>query len=97
MIIKIYDYSNKATELVIPDDKEITQIYVTVLSGDETGFFVFKDGSSLSFDASNSRIMTFFDGDYIVEGENIKRWIDFNPEDDGLTWSYSRQSMIDRF
>lgn len=56
MIIKIYDYENKPTEIVIPDDKEISAIFVVVLSGDETGIVMFTDGTSIRFDASDCRI-----------------------------------------
>lgn len=84
----IYDYADNKTEIVLPD-KEILRIYVSVISGDETGNVEFTDGSLLYFDASNSRYMSFYDGSYIVEGENIEKWLNFKPSNT-TTVSYER-------
>ena len=94
MNIKIYDYHNKKTDVLVPDDKAILGIYVHIVSGDETGFILFDDCSRLCFDASNCRIMGYDDGDYFVEGDNIKRWIDFNSWGDCFKKSYHRQRVF---
>lgn len=91
MTIKIYDWQDKSSKIVIPDDKVISSIYVCVLSGDETGFIHFTDGSSLSFDASDCRITGYYDGDYIVKGDDIQKWIDFDFSKCHSTKSYYRQ------
>lgn len=81
MIIKVYDYGDRAKEITLPD-KEISLICVTILSGDETGFVRFADGETVWFDAiagRDMRLHTFYDGQYIVDGENIQKWIDFKP------------------
>lgn len=93
MIITIYDYDSAKKEITLPD-KEISQIVVTVLSGDETGFVEFTDGTRIEFDASDERIANYYDGTYIVKGENIKKWIDFKPSDERTT-SYERQDEFD--
>ena len=92
MIIKIYDYENKPTEIVIPDDKEISAIFVTILSGDEVGIVVFTDGTLIRFDASVCRLQSFYDGSYVVTGEDIPKWLSY--ESDRII-SYSRQDEFD--
>ena len=93
MIITIYDYSDKKKEVVLPD-KEISKIYVSVISGDETGNVEFTDGSSIYFDASDSRFTHYYDGEYVVEGDNIEKWINFVPSGQ-ITASYERQEEFD--
>lgn len=91
MIVKIYDYANEPTEITVPDDKVISEIFVHILSGDETGYIEFTDGTHIDFDASNSRIMGFEDGCYTVTGENIQKWIDFDVDECDGTISYARE------
>lgn len=88
MTIHIYDYDNNAVKIEIPD-KPIKCIDITVLSGDETGTIRFEDGTRLDFDASDDRCMSFYDGSYFVEGDDIRRWLAFRPPA-GRTASYAR-------
>ncbi len=97
MIMKIYDYDNKITEIELPDDKQIDAIFVSIVSGDETGFVYFTDGSSIKFEASDSRLFGYDDGGYIVKGDNIQRWLDWEPNGDDHTYSYSRQRVFDKY
>lgn len=91
----IYDYDDRPVEIELPN-KPIAAIYVTVLSGDETGFVVFKDGQVVYFDASNFRNWVFYDGSYVVTEENVQTWMSFKPPK-GRTASYERQSLFDVF
>ena len=93
MTITIYDYDNRPLKVKLPD-KKIKYISVTVLSGDETGLIYFEDNSRIRFDASNCRIMSCYGGNYIVSGENIEKWINFN-DWDGFTKSYRRQEVFE--
>lgn len=93
MIITIYDYDNKETKITLPD-KNIKEIYVHVLSGDETGYVRFEDDSRIDFDASDCRIVGYDDGKYFVTGKDIQKWINFKPPHYG-TNSYRRQSLFD--
>ena len=95
MAIKIYDYANHVTEIAIPDDKVISSIYVNILSGDETGIIVFTDGSHIRFDASDFRFTSFYDGNYVVCGENIQKWIEFDFRDCDLKKSHYRRSVFE--
>lgn len=92
MIMTIYDYDNTAVEVELLD-KPIAEIYVCILSGDETGNVTFEDGENISFDASSGRIWDFYDGSYRVRGDVIREWIDFKPTD-GETASYERIEMF---
>ena len=89
MIITIYDYSDKKKEITLPD-KEISRIFVAIFSGDETGHVEFVDGTTMYFDASTSRFMSFYDGQYVVEGKNIEKWINFVPSGQ-ISAAYERQ------
>lgn len=91
----IYDFDNKAVDIKLPE-KQIASINVSVVSGDETGNVVFKDGETISFDASDCRLMDFYDGSYSVTGENIQKWLDFKPSGK-RTASYERQDLFSGF
>lgn len=91
MTIKVYDYDNKAKEINLPD-KKIISIYVHILSGDETGMIVFEDGDVITFDASDFRLVGYDDGSYVVNGDKIEEWINFQPT--GGTVSYKRQEIF---
>lgn len=78
MVIKVYDYINRAVDIVVPDDKEIVKICVYICSGDETGSIHLSDGTKIDFDACCCRGENLNGGFYIVKGEDIKRWINFD-------------------
>lgn len=87
----VYDYSNVPVEVNLPN-KPVFAIFVRILSGDETGTVVFEDGTDMYFDASNHRIYSFFDGDYVVHKSKIQEWLAFAPSP-GETASYERGRM----
>lgn len=93
MILTIYDYNNDTKEITLPE-KEVVEIHISILSGDETGFIKFVDGTKIRFDASDSRITSYYDGGYTVEGENIEKWINFKPSGN-RTISYERYGVFD--
>ena len=93
MDIKIYDYNNNIEMVEIPDNKKIESINVTVLSGDETGYIFFTDGTRKRFDASNCRMTSFYDGSYTVPSSKVNDWINWKPY--GFTYSYNRQDDFD--
>lgn len=95
MIIKIYDYDNESTKITVPDDKVICAIDVNVLSGDETGDIIFTDGTTIHFDASDCRTHSYFDGSYVVTGDNIQKWIDYDFSNCHRTKSYVRQGVFE--
>lgn len=88
----IYDFTNDTVDVRLPE-KQIESINVTVLSGDETGSVVFKDGEIIHFDASDCRMIDFYDGSYSVTGENIQRWLNFKPSGERAA-PYERQDLF---
>lgn len=88
----IYDYKDSKKVITLPD-KEIARIYVTILSGDETVKVEFADGETMNFDASDSRLLAYLDGDYIVEGDDIAAWLNFVPTNK-YTVSYERYEFF---
>lgn len=93
MKVKIYDYDDKVKEVEIPDDKHIKYIVVNIVSGDETGHVTLDEDEFVDFDASNNRVRAFDDGGYIVEGDNIQKWLNWTPTHGEylLPYSYMRQ------
>lgn len=92
--ISIYNYADNETMIEIPD-KEIKSIMVHVLSGDETGYINFTDGTHVYFDASNNRMIDFDDGAYCVTGEDIEKWLNFKPnKENSFCCSYDRQNLL---
>ena len=110
MIITIYDYENKPTEVNIPvkSVRGIKGIFVHVLSGDETGFVLLKHGNHIPFDASNCRIQGYDDGSYFVKRQNVEKWLNFKFEErpengriapDGHfieSYAYQRQEYLNK-
>ena len=96
MTVTIYDYANDTVEVEIPAKTadDIEDIYVHVLSGDETGSVKCKNGDIVEFGASDCRLRGFDDGWYIVTNpEAIKKWLEFEPT--GYeTASYQRQRLF---
>ena len=93
MKFKIYDYKNKSVEVEI-SDKPINYIHVVVLSGDEAGIVYFKDGTTQSFDASDCRSTSCFEGEYDVLGKVVDEWISTDSRlSKRETKSYQRASI----
>lgn len=93
----IYDYSNRETVCHIKKHNlsDVKEIFVWVVSGDETGDLLMSDGTVYSFDASDNRIMSFDDGCYTInEKEDIEKWFSFKPteKESHSTLSYVRQT-----
>lgn len=89
----IYDYANNPIEVELPH-KAISEIFVAVITGDETGFVKFEDGSKFYFDASDDRLCDFNDGYYIVLKDRVEEWLNFKPSKKRLTYSYERQELF---
>lgn len=92
----IYDYKNQKTICHVEgyDISDIKEIFIWIVTGDETGSLTMQDGTVYDFDASDNRFADFNDGSYIVEGkENIEKWLNFQPteKESHLTFSYVRQ------
>ena len=91
----VYDYDNKPAVYYISDYKvsDIKEIFVSIISGDETGFIMMWDGIIYDFDASKTLTMNFDDGGYsITDKEDIVKWIKFKTlKNSRETVSYVRQ------
>lgn len=88
MKIKIYDYCNNEVEIDVT--KEIKEILVKVVSGDEIIYIEYEDGSHDVFDSwSDGGRIGFDDGYYTVEKDKINEWNDFKFTK-GRTFSYER-------
>lgn len=78
MKFKIYDYAKEAIEIETLN-KPIDHIHVVILSGDETGTIYYEDGTEQSFDASDCRQSSFYDGCYDVAKEDVAWWMAYAP------------------
>ena len=75
MKIRIYDYAGEET-IVELKDSPILLITVKEISGDEVIVVRYTDGTRQVFDSSNSRCMSFDDGEYDIIGEeNINKFL----------------------
>ena len=94
MKTKIYNCFRDEVEIELKDNP-IIAIFVVVLSGDETITVLYSDNSNEKFDSDkHSRCIDFFDGEYIVVGENIKKWLNYTPKGDGNK-AYERMGIFD--
>ena len=91
--MKIYDYKNNAIDLTLPQ-KKIKEIFVSVISRDETGMVIFEDGTNFDFDSSDSRFLNFHDGSYMVPENLVDEWMNWKPTAKSGTYSYERQKWI---
>ena len=99
MIMTIYNFNDNSVEVKIPvntvDDIEV--INIILVSGDEVGEIILKNGDTIHFDASGlgvNRIIHSYDSHYSVRGsEKIKQWLEFKPSC-MRTASYERQGVF---
>ena len=92
----IYDFGNRETVCHVKEHNlsDVKEIFVWVVSGDETGNLTMQDGTIYDFDASDDRIVDFNDGSYTIKGkEDIEKWLNFKPTEKEFhsTLSYVRQ------
>lgn len=88
MKFNIYNFENEPTEVELKC-RAISKIYVRVITGDEVVTVIFSNGTTKTFDSSNTRIVDFADGDYILRGAQIGEWMEYVPPEDGVI-SYKR-------
>lgn len=74
----IYDQYNNKVHVSLPNI-EIDRVLVEILDGDETGIVYFEDGRQMSFDASRTRYLSFFQGSYIVPKDMVEEWLNYEP------------------
>ena len=99
MVITVYDWGNKPKFIDVPVDsvEGIASIDIRIISGDETGEIILKDGTRIKFDASDDRWVDYYDGEYtLTSTEDIEEWNSYTEKDsDSRTISYCRQKAFD--
>jgi hypothetical protein len=88
MRIELLDYGNSRKAFNIPEKGDILVATIQILSGDEVLKVITKDGELHVYDASNTRIVCFDDGEYIVYSTGIdlfenERWLARESVDEG--------------
>lgn len=66
MTVKLLDYEDNAIEADVGDINDIVRMSIRVLSGDEVLTVIRKDTTVETFDSSDCRFMSFFDGEYDI-------------------------------
>lgn len=89
----VYDFDNRPIEIELPK-KEIDQIVVRVLSGDETGEILFSDGEILHFDAATIRIVRYFDAEYNVPKKLVNEWLNWKPNANNDAFALARADWL---
>ena len=81
MYATIYDYRSNSRIIEIEEDR-LKMLIVTILSGDEVVRVVYNDNSSIEYDAlqDKERVIGFYDGMYVVESDELKKWINLGLE-----------------
>lgn len=74
MKFKIFDYAGREV-IVDAGDKEIRQIRVEEITGDEVIEIEYIDTSIKEFDSGTCRLSDFRDGAYRVSGDDLKEWL----------------------
>lgn len=79
MNVKIYDFRSQEYDVGVSIDN-VSEISVTVISGDEILDIRTKDGKVTIYDSDNysdsKRTMSFFNGSYVVPNEQLEEWAD---------------------
>ena len=75
MKVGLLDYRRTRSEHEIGDLKDIVVAVVHVISGDETMWVLYKDGTEATFDSNKSRMLHFDDGRYVAYCPEC--WIDW--------------------
>lgn len=99
MVITVYDWANKPKFIDVPVEsvEGIASIDIQIISGDETGVITLKDGTEISFDASDDRTLHYYDGEYtLTSTEVIEKWNSYTEKDShSRTISYNRRLVFD--
>lgn len=95
MKFNIYNYADQPVEIET-QNKPIEEIFVQILSGDETIIVTYADGSEDDFDADDTRITSYDDGFYVVTKQHLKEWMNWKPQKGEKCYSYHRQRQFDR-
>lgn len=88
MKFNIYNFENEPTEVELKC-RAVSRIYVTVITGDETITVLFSNGTAKEFNSSDTRVVDNIDGTYILKGNRIREWMEYEPTGDGAI-SYER-------
>lgn len=72
----IYDWDNNE-KIVTIEDKPIEAIVVNVVSGDETAYIYYEDGTEEYIDSSTQRLTSYLDETYLIKKSEVENWINF--------------------
>lgn len=86
----IFDYDGRMRSIELKS-VDIIAISVTILSGDETIDVYYEDGTVEHFDSCDTRTQSFFDGNYVVMGDKLKKWYKYWDFLQCFNISYRRQ------
>ena len=91
----IFDYDGN-TRTIEFKSVGIIAISVTILSGDETIDVYYEDGTVEHFDSCDTRTENYFDGNYVVMGEKLKKWYKYYKFLNCFNISYRRQEEFEQ-
>ena len=76
MKIELLDYHGRRKAFDIPEKEEIHAAFIQIYSGDETLNVITRDGNTSFYDSSDSRMIDYDDGMYIVYGPGVDKFAD---------------------
>lgn len=78
MQVTLYDFNDDPTVVDIPDDWKL--IIVRIISGDEVIDVVTED-KVYTYDSSSTRIMDFYDEQYVITPNEFAKWCERTSSD----------------
>ena len=69
--VRIFDYKDTPTEITIKDFENVKEFVFEIISGDGILTVVYNDDREKRFDSSNTRIMGFYDGTWVIKPKDI--------------------------
>ena len=76
-MVCIRDYNRTRKVITINNFENVEKITVAIQSGDEILTAYYKDSSTVDFDSSDCRMMSFFDGEYELPLDEIDEFSAF--------------------
>lgn len=72
----VYDWDNNE-RIVAIENKPIEAIVVNIVSGDETAYIYYEDGTEIYVDSSMHRLESYLDETYLIKKNEVEKWINF--------------------
>ena len=70
---KLKDWTGKVRDFTLESEKEVKNIVLFILAGDEVVYITFADGERQIFDSCEDRVMSMFDDFRVISLEELQQ------------------------